>query len=66
MRAVGTRTLGHLLAVHKKETVGLNTSGPLILREHSNMVVDPEGKVVRDKVLTRDTEVNGIPVATQG
>ncbi len=58
-----TLALGHLLFVSQQVTVGTDRLGPVLLGEDGNVVVDPEDQVVRNQVLARCAQVNGVPVS---
>lgn len=57
-----TLALGHLLFVSQQVTVGTDRFGPVLLGEDGNVVVDPEDQVVRNQVLARCSQVDGVPV----
>lgn len=43
-------------------TVGSNCLGPVLLREQSSVAINPEGQVVRDKILTGRSDVERVEV----
>mmetsp|Transcript_89785 Transcript_89785/g.187626 ORF Transcript_89785/g.187626 Transcript_89785/m.187626 type:complete len:219 (-) Transcript_89785:2338-2994(-) len=57
--------LGHLLVVDEGEAVAEEASGPhfLLVRPDAGVVVEAEGKMVLDQVLSGGTEVHGVPVS---
>ncbi len=58
-----TLALGHLFFVSQQVPVGTDRLGPVLLGEDGNVVVDPEDQVVRNQVLARCSQVNGVPVS---
>lgn len=54
--------LAHLVTIQEQVSVSTDTTRPVLWREESNVDVEEESQVVLNQILSRYTDVHGVPV----